>query len=168
MPLAPPSPRWWQSDNSLIPPPLQNRLPLSQFLPDFDGSSGKIYLQPQANARAPDKRRRRTCPRSKSIAKLIVPYFTFISHPHTKSGPLKSILAQFGPFKWQNPSEASKRRVEHNIIAVVRLSLRRNRPQYELYFDILHLHPPGQIPSPEVNSGQIFTGKAVNLIYKKR
>ena len=45
-----PPPHDGDSDNSLIPPPLQNRLPLSQFLPDFDGSSGKIYLQPLANA----------------------------------------------------------------------------------------------------------------------
>ena len=37
------------SDNSLIPLTKPNRLPFSQFLPDWDGSSGKTYLQPSTN-----------------------------------------------------------------------------------------------------------------------
>ncbi len=37
------------NDNSLIPLTKPNRLPFSQFLPDWDGSSGKTYLQPSTN-----------------------------------------------------------------------------------------------------------------------
>ena len=149
-------------------PPHEIGSPSVNSCPIGTGQVAKPIYSPRRTRRSPDKRRRRTSAPLKQTLQRLVPWFLFYRRPNTKSGPLKSILARFGPFKWQNPSEASKRRVEHNIIAVVRLSLRRNLPQNELYFDFLHLHPPGQIPSPEVNSGQIFTGKAVNLIYKKR
>ncbi len=51
-----------------------------------------------------------------------------LSDPQTKSPPPKSILAQFGPVKWQNLSTAPDERVDHLRSAAVESDLLQNRP----------------------------------------
>ena len=168
LPPPPPPPRWWQGQLPDPPSPTKSA-PSQSILARF------WRVKWQNLSTAPGERVDHLInvvvvparPRNRSQ---IVPYFTFISHSHTKAGPLKSILARFGPFKWQNPSEESKRRVEHRIIAVVLLSPRRNRPQNELYFDFRFSSFASlwaKFPPRKSILVNFFTVKSVKLIYKQ-
>ncbi len=92
MPLASPPPPV-TATTPWSPLPDQIGSPSVNSCPIWTGQVAKSIYSPRRTRRLPDNCRRRTCAPLKLTAKLIVPYFTFISHRHTKSAPLKSILA---------------------------------------------------------------------------